>query len=177
MPCHPPLLVTASRDLEGYERINEHSKQLLPPKQSYLRHHMECAGALADCLRACTDEREATPPLGPSLKHNARPHTPSAKSPEHDELDDTESVAEAIAGSGSEQKVVLVLQTKSGAKQTVRLPHDAPFGRLFDKYGQLEKSLPKGKHARFLLDGEALLPGQTPEDLDIEDGTVIDVHW
>lgn len=78
---------------------------------------------------------------------------------------------------GSEQsRVVLILQTKQGKRSSFRVAVDAPLSRLFDHFAQLEHSSLAGSKPSFWLDGDRISPESTPDDLDIEDDTVIDVQ-
>ena len=86
----------------------------------------------------------------------------------HEEEEETHAAAEP---GGS---FILVLRTDTGIEQKFNVRPDTTFGKLFDaffaKHAAIERRL-----ARFKFDGETVRPEQTPEDLDIEDGYVIEV--
>ena len=94
--------------------------------------------------------------------------------------DNKEIFAEDAPGQSAklgDSRVVVTLQTKLGDKLQCRLTADAPFLPMFDHFERGHQDKLLGAQPTFWLDGDKLQGNSTPAELDVEDGTVIDVLW
>ena len=99
---------------------------------------------------------------------------------ESGQVDDEELFTEDAHGQNADSgdsRVVVTLQTKLGDKLQCRLTADAPFLPLFDHFERGHQDKLLGAIPTFWLDGDKLRGNATPAEMDVEDGTVIDVQW
>lgn len=121
-------------------------------------------------------DEEETDAMQPQRQDEAHSHGRQARcSATPDSADEQ---AELPNSEGQEEaRVLVILQTRTGQRQQVRILANAPFSRLFEQYPGLNKGMPAGSKPTFWLDGEKISGSSSPADLDVEDETVIDVQW
>ncbi|XP_062264261.1 NFATC2-interacting protein isoform X1 [Platichthys flesus] len=78
------------------------------------------------------------------------------------------------AGGGSDVLTVRLQSKDRDASQEFSLHRDAPLGPVFSQYLS-RMSLSAQSGVRFHFDGSKVTPGQTPAQLDMEDGDIIEV--
>ncbi|XP_068435359.1 NFATC2-interacting protein [Clinocottus analis] len=79
-------------------------------------------------------------------------------------------------GEGGAGSVTVRLQSKDrDAAQEFTLPRDAPLGSIFSLYLSRLSSSSSQQKVRFHFDGNKLTSTQTPQQLDMEDGDIIEV--
>lgn len=81
---------------------------------------------------------------------------------------------DADSGDG---KVIIIVQTKQGQKAAFRVAKSKCLSELFQKYREAQKSLLGGKQPIFMFDGEKIAGNATPESLDMDEESTIDVMW
>ncbi|KAK9806402.1 hypothetical protein WJX73_002486 [Symbiochloris irregularis] len=86
----------------------------------------------------------------------------------------SEGDLDADSGEG---KVVIIVQTKQGQKSTFRVAKSSCLSGVFDHFREAQKSLLAGKQPSFWFDGDKVVGSATPESLDMDEESTIDVTW
>ncbi len=76
-------------------------------------------------------------------------------------------------------RVLLKLRTRDQDTK-MRIEPSKPFGKLFESFKRhaVQKGwADEGAKFTYIFDGDVLKEDDTPADLDVEDDTVIEVHW